>query len=141
MLAFVVGMIGMAAIPTWSPLPSNTGKYADSGLLSDTITNTEIDTLYPGFILTSPWQYSVHVTLAAVSGTRAMKIYLDESNAKTGNTDWIAVDSLTPTTPINTYLMKGANVWGRRQRIRVKGNAGSTQVVKYAVQAVYKRTY
>jgi hypothetical protein len=137
-------MIGLLCLLVGQSLttfvPKNTGKFAESGVLTDTITSTEKDSLYPGFTLTSNWQYSVHVTLTTLSGTRAMKIYLDESNVKAGNTDWVAVDSITPTATINQYVMDGAQVYGRRQRIRVSGNTGSTQSVKYDVSAIYKRT-
>lgn len=140
MLGFVVLIIGMSAIPNWSPLPSAGSNMSYSGTMIDTISNTEIDTISPGFLLTSPWQYSIHLRLTHISGTRAMKIYLQESNVVSGNTDWFSTDSITPTTAVNTYMLKGTNVWGRRQRLYIRGNTGATQVERYSVDMLYKRT-
>lgn len=116
-------------------------KFAIKPFTKDTLTNALKDTLTIPIALVSAYSYSVHLTLISLSGTRAMKVYLDESNTlATGTADWIAVDSITPTAPINQYLMKGQNVWGRRQRLRVSGNTGATQSQAYTITAAYKRT-
>ena len=105
----------------------------------DTLTNTANDTLSLPFTFASRFTYSVHVTLATISGTRALKVYLDEANALSGSTGWVAVDSITSATAIHEYKMDGSEVYGRKHRIRVDGNAGATQSVSYRITANYKR--
>lgn len=105
----------------------------------DTLSNALKDTLSVPYTFASCYTYSVHFTLATVSGTRAMKIYLDEANPLSGVTGWVAVDSITPTATVNEYVMRGPEVYGRKHRLRVSGNTGATQAVSYVATALYKR--
>lgn len=108
---------------------------------ADTLSNALKDTLVLPYTFASRYTYSVHFTLAAISGTRAMKIYLDESNTLStlsSSTGWVAVDSLTPTAAVNEYVMRGPQVYGRKLRLRVSGNTGATQAVRYTATALFK---
>jgi len=104
----------------------------------DTITNTEKDTLSLPAILESQYQYSIQARVLRISGTKNVKFVLDQTNA-TGSTVWMPVDSVSaasPDTLKTVFLMKGANVWGNKHRIRVVGTG--TQSTSYQVTALYK---
>ena len=106
----------------------------------DTITNTEKDTLALSSILESAYQYSIQARVLRISGTKNVKFVLDQTNA-TGSTVWMPIDSVSaasPDTLKTVFLMKGANVWGNKHRIRVVGTG--TQSTSYQVTALYKRT-
>jgi copper chaperone CopZ len=105
---------------------------------NDTITNTESNTLTVPFALVSAWQYDVRTILTNVSGTRSVKINLDESGSAAGS-DWLSIDSVTVTgTSIAPARFTGTTTYGRRHRIRLAGTTG-TMVVKYTTIANYKR--
>lgn len=105
---------------------------------NDTITNTESNTRTVPFALVSAWQYDVRTILTNVSGTRSVKINLDESGSASGS-DWLSIDSVTVTgTSIAPARFTNSTTYGRRHRIRLSGTTG-TMVVKYKVIANYKR--
>jgi len=105
---------------------------------NDTITNTESNTLTVPFALVSAWQYDVRTILTNVSGTRSVKINLDESGSAAGS-DWLSIDSVTVTgTSTGPTRLAGGTLYGRRHRIRLTGTTG-TMVVKYTVIANYKK--
>jgi len=116
--------------------PVTSGAVLKSWSL-DTITNAELDTLNLSEILASPYQYAYQIKLANISGTRNVKFYLDQTCAK--GTRYMTVDSaITSGTTVNYYLMKGANTWGYRHRIRVVG--AGTQSTSYLVDGLLKKT-
>lgn len=105
---------------------------------NDTITNTESNTLTVPFALVSRYQYDIRTILTNVSGTRSIKINLDESGSATGS-DWLSIDSVTVTgSSIAPARFVGTAQYGRRHRIRLAGTTG-TMVVKYTTIANYKR--
>ncbi len=105
---------------------------------NDTITNTESNTLTVPFSLVSAYQFDIRTILTNVSGTRSIKINLDESGSASGS-DWLSIDSVTVTgSSIAPARFTGATMYGRRHRIRLAGTTG-TMVVKYTTIANYKR--
>lgn len=119
--------------------------YNESTSLVDTITDTEIDTFTLATRLYSNWDYNWTVRTSSLSGTRALVVYLDESNDNSGNNDWLTVDSLVISASVGTarmalkssYTALDARVAGVRQRIRTKGSG--TQSTKYWIQATFKK--
>ena len=113
----------------------------------DTLTNALKDTLAVSGTLASSYTYSIHVRLLKLTGTQAMKVYLDESNgagAKNSGiyaTGWTTIDSLTPSATATELSMLGTEVRGLKHRIRVSGTASATQTVAYTVNALYTRKY
>lgn len=106
----------------------------------DTFANATTETQNVPFSFASRYTGSIHVTLTTLSGTRAMKIFLDETNDLTGATGWAAIDSVAPSAAVgNEYVIQRPEVYGRKQRIRVKGTAGATQSVAYKTTVAYKR--
>lgn len=106
----------------------------------DTFANATTETQNVPFSFASRYTGSIHVTLTTISGTRAMKIFLDETNDLTGATGWTAIDSVAPSAAVgNEYVIQRPEVYGRKQRIRVKGNAGATQSIAYKTTVAYKR--
>ncbi len=103
---------------------------------ADTITNTEIDTVSVPASFLSNYQFQIQAVTAQISGTRNLKIYLDESNLTSGTTDWRLIDS-TSTTSTNVVAIRQAQSYGLRYRVRVKGVTG-TMVVRYAMNIVAK---
>lgn len=84
---------------------------------------------------------SFHLTLRHLSGTRAMKVYLEEANkySAVGSTaGWVKVDSLAPTATVNEYLIRRDETYGTRQRIRIKGNASTTQQEEFLLTSRHK---
>lgn len=104
--------------------------------VSDTITTTEIDTLPIAITFESAYIGSIHGTFTTLSGTRAAKVYYDESNALSGATGWVTMDSMTvAVSPANEYVIKRDNVYGRKARLRIKGATGT---FKYTVNGYFK---
>lgn len=83
------------------------------------------------------WQYDVRTILTNVSGTRSVKINLDESGSASGS-DWLSIDSVTVTGTSIAAPFTNSTTYGRRHCIRLSGTTG-TMVVKYKVIANYKR--
>lgn len=103
---------------------------------ADTITNTEIDTVSVPASFLSDYRFQIQAVTAQISGTRNLKIYLDESNLTSGTTDWRLIDS-TSTTTTNVVAIRQAQSYGLRYRVRVKGVTG-TMSVRYAMNIVAK---
>lgn len=104
----------------------------------DTITNANNDTLSLNYILASPYQYCYQIQLTNISGTRNIKFYLEET-AATGSSRWMKVDSaITSGSTVNVYRMRGAQVYGNKQRVIVDGTG--TQSTAYQVDAWLKRS-
>lgn len=96
----------------------------------DTITNTEKDTLTIPYILASPYQYSYQFKVTKLTGTanNNFKVVLDQANTS-ASTQWMAIDSFTRTGADSLrrdWLIKGANTWGARHRLRIIGAGTNT---------------
>lgn len=110
----------------------------------DSISNTANDTTVITGIFESDFTYRIGIQLANGTGTRALKIYLDDynggqsSNAGIYATGWTVRDSITPTTTNNEYAFIGTHVYGFKHRIRVDGNTGATQKTYFRINGLYK---
>lgn len=113
--------------------PSTYYRYA---FTADTITNTEIDTLTLPEKIYSSYTFCYSVVRTNLSGTTNVKVFLDESNLTTGNTDWITIDS-TASTGATPDRIKVPIVYGVRHRLRVVG--AGTQSSIFAIQATGKK--
>lgn len=96
----------------------------------DTLTNTEKDTLTIPFIMASPYQYSYQFLVTKLTGNanNNFKVVLDQANTS-ASTQWMAIDSFTRTGADSLrrdWLIKGANVWGARHRLRLIGAGTSS---------------
>lgn len=104
---------------------------------TDTITNTEVDTLLIPARLISKWTGLYHVQTTQLSGTQAIAVDLYQS-ASTGGTDWVLVDTcadLSGSTDLDKIT--DATVEGFRQRLRLTGSG--TQSTRYTVYATFKK--
>lgn len=106
---------------------------------TDTITNTEADTLLLPADFVSPWSYTYSIVVDSLSGTDTLSFVLQESVSKSGNTDWVTVSTgagseLTSPLRITTALM-----YGRRARIIVRGSG--TQSTTYAITFLAKKIH
>ena len=106
---------------------------------TDTITDTEADTLLLPADFVSPWSYTYSIVVDSLSGTDTLSFVLQESASKSGNTDWVTVSTgagseLTSPLRITTALM-----YGRRARIIVRGSG--TQSTTYAITFLAKKIY
>ena len=110
--------------------------YYASQYTAKTITNAGKDTTVVGTSFVSDFQYDIVCVKANTSGTTNVKMYLDESNLSTGNTDWVTVDS-SVTTTTTTGRIKGDHVYGYRHRIRLVGTG--TQVSTATLSVRYKK--
>jgi hypothetical protein len=105
----------------------------------DTIANADKDTLtFPGsWLLLSNFATSYHVSRTNISGTTNVKVYVQSSGLRSGNTDWATIDSTSSTGASNAVIML-PNTYGQRHRLIVSGTG--TQSTSYTVSAVLKRT-
>lgn len=131
-IAFFAALVFMSAsVP---PEPSN-AQTVRRTYATDTITNTEKDTLaVPGTFL-SAYRYNVQGFRTSLSGTHNVRIYLDGSALTSGNTDWFIMDSTTTTTA-TTFSLRGS-ADAIRYRIRVSGVSG-TQSSRYGITSIFK---
>ena len=60
---------------------------------TDTITNTEADTLLLPADFVSPWSYTYSIVLDSLSGTDTLSFVVQESASKSGNSDWVTVST------------------------------------------------
>lgn len=104
---------------------------------SDTITNSERDTLTVPTNVLSAFQYQYGAWGTSLSGTYNCYLYLYESNLATGNNDWRLIDSATTAT-IAPRVIRGTNFYGIRHRLVIGGRG--TQSSKYNVNVVLKPT-
>ena len=133
MLAFV--MIA-SAFGGYDAGDAATGKYYRKAFTKDTITNAANDTLAVPVNLLSLYTYDYTLVKTNISGTTALKLYLQESNLTSGNTDWLTIDSSVVSTT-TTGRIKGTDVFGVRHRLIVDGSG--TQSSSYNLQATLKR--
>ena len=105
---------------------------------SDTITDTESDTLTLPVLLYSKWTYDYHAVIDSLSGTQDIDVVVQESSLASGDTDWVQVDTIATLTDANEVdRATGDVVYGVRQRLIVTGTG--TQSVKYSIKAVFKK--
>jgi len=103
--------------------------------LSDTITNTENDTIDIPARLVSDWSGGWHVQATSLSGTVALANTVEESLSYNG-TDWVSVDTINHVAA-GTRRMEQDRVYGFRQRIVIDGSG--TQSTRYTVYFVAKK--
>jgi len=116
---------------------------------SDTITDTEADTLLVNARLLSDWSYNYAILLDTLSGTLNVTIKLQESNDYTGNT-WYDVENTGSFTTVggiarlygqevlgSNTAVKTHRVRGVRQRIIITGTG--TQSTTYSGNVVFKK--
>lgn len=103
--------------------------------LSDTITNTENDTIEIPARLVSDWSGGWHVQATSLSGTVQLANTVEESLSYNG-TDWVSVDTLN-NSAAGTTRAEQDRVYGFRQRIRIVGSG--TQSTRYTVYFVAKK--
>ena len=95
--------------------------YAPSGVsiyrfTRDSISNTANDTTVIPGIFASNYTYRIAIQLANGTGTRALKIYLDDYNGGQSNnagiyaTGWTVRDSIASSVTNHEYAFIGANV-------------------------------
>jgi hypothetical protein len=107
-------------------------------IATDTITNTESDTLNVGLTMHGLFSECYHLTLNNLSGTRNLTAVLQESNVGTGTTDWVPIDTLTATgSTVGTYRQTVSECFGQRQRWVITGTG--TQSTRYVLTHTAKR--
>jgi hypothetical protein len=105
---------------------------------ADTITNAENDTLSVAEPINSLYTYNAHFTLNNLSGTRSIKVYLQQSNVTSGTADWVSIDSITASgSTVATYIADGTDFLGRRCRFIVDGTG--TQSTRYTLSYCFKK--
>jgi len=129
-----VYMVDESGVESTTALPSSTVMKA---FRRDTIINALNDTLPFTPILASAYQYCFQIAMTNISGTRNVRIYLEQT-AVTGSNRFMKVDSAITTLGVPNYMMRGQNVWGNRYRIIVDGTG--TQSTAYQIDAIVKRT-
>ena len=103
--------------------------------LSDTITNTENDTVEIPARLVSDWSGGWHVQATSLSGTVQLANTVEESLSYNG-TDWVSVDTLN-NSAAGTKRAEQDRVYGFRQRLVIDGSG--TQSTRYTVYFVAKK--
>jgi hypothetical protein len=108
----------------------NSGDYYHKEFTKDTLNDAEIDIKsLPNFL--SNFQMCATIEApAAISGTRSIKLCLDENNS-TANGFWRAIDSTTLTTGYGLITLRKSVAECPRYRIRVVG--ASTEAAPYTV--------
>lgn len=132
----IMGIFAMLAI-AFAFTTTQTGQtYYASQYTAKTITNAGKDTTTIGTTFLSDFQYDIVCVKANTSGTTNIKMYLDESNLASGNTDWVTIDS-SVTSTTTTARIKGDHIYGYRHRIRLSGTG--TQVSTATLSVRYKK--
>jgi len=106
---------------------------------TDTITNTEADTLLLPADFVSPWSYTYSIVVDSLSGTDTLSFVLQESVSKSGNTDWVTVSTGAGSELTSPLRITSALMYGRRARIIVRGSG--TQSTTYAITFLAKKIY
>lgn len=118
-------------------------QFAPGGIYTvivtaDTLTNTEKDTISFSDNIASLYTYCFQPVITQLSGTASVKVYLDQSTASSGTTDWTAIDStasLTNAAPRG--ILDGTDLLGYRYRLRFVGSG--TASVRYTCTGRLKR--
>jgi hypothetical protein len=104
--------------------------------ITDTITNTESDTILLPALMLSPWSYNWTIQTAQLSGTTNLAYTVQESSSVAGS-DWLQVGTGTATGATFLGRLVGALIYGQRQRIIITGTG--TQSTLYTVYFVGKK--
>lgn len=143
-LAIILGLvvfIGIAANVTSPPAPPAIYQYTWT---TDTITNTESDTLTGVTLYYDLWNYNFTNTATQLSGTTNLIHVLQENNYISGNTTaWYEVERDTLAGAGTLRLYGGTNtapsyVKGVRQRVILTGVG--TQSSRYTLKGTWKKT-
>ena len=133
MLAFMV--VGFTATAqSWTT--QRLGENCYIATITDTITDTEVDTLAIPGTLASAWVATYGITGDELSGTIDFA-YVVEENLNTSGGTWQSVDTDVSTTDGEEIILTDAAVAGLKQRIRITGTG--TQSSVYSVRIVYKK--
>lgn len=106
--------------------------------ISDTITDSEADTILLPALMVSPWSYNWTVVTTQLSGTQAITAAVQESASKTG-TDWFPVSSVSMSGSADIDRIVGALIYGYRQRLIITGTG--TQSTTYTIRFVAKKVF
>lgn len=118
------------------------GSEGTSG--TDTLTNTESDTLTVTPLLLSNWRYNYVLTATQQSGTKSVITILQENSERTSGT-WYEVERDTATGASTTVLrLHGASNpdgigWAKGVRHRVILTGTGTQATTYTLRAILKK--
>lgn len=106
--------------------------------ISDTITDSEADTILLPAIMISPWSYNWTIVTTQLSGTQDITAAVQESSSKTG-TDWFPIGSVSLSGTSDIDRVSGALIYGYRQRLIVTG--AGTQSTVYTIRFVAKKVF
>lgn len=136
------GLVLRADTPTsasYAPAPASGIAYSYPGnttFTTDTISDTEADTLLIPTNLLSDLTYNWTITTTELSGTLDITAVVQESNTIGGTpTDWVPVGTQAITAD-TTVRIAGDRVYGTRQRIILTGSG--TQEGQYVLNARFK---
>lgn len=125
--------------------PASYGVY-EYTFTSDTITNTESDTLTLTPLFLSKWTYQYSFDIDSLSGTPSLTLAIQESNKRSGS-QWVTVESGTVSSigaTTNYSFLNGDGttnpdgmVRGVRQRVIITGVG--TNSTKYSVKTTMKK--
>lgn len=105
------------------------GSYYSKAVTQDTLTDAEKDTIAVPANILSLYTYDIQPVVTQLSGTAAVKVYLDQSAKASGNTDWFCIDSsasLTNAAPRG--ILDGTDLLGYRYRLRFSGSGTQSTV-------------
>ncbi|MFZ7152196.1 MAG: hypothetical protein ACO1HP_00360 [Bacteroidota bacterium] len=137
-LGFVL-MVGIAA--DYTAPPPQIYQYTWT---TDTLTDTEGDTLTGVTLYYDLWNYNYSCTATQLSGSTNIIHILQENNFTSGNTgSWYEVERDTLVGAGTQRLYGGSNLYpslikGVRQRVIVKGIG--TQSSRYTLKGTFKKT-
>lgn len=104
---------------------------------SDTLSDTELDTLTYPYALLSKWTYNYVLSVIRDSGSGNPIFIVQESNQRTGDVWYeVARDTITAT---GTYRLNGDLIYGMRQRVILDGEG--TAEHRYTLTFTGKREY
>ena len=106
---------------------------------TDTITNTEADTLLLPADFVSPWSYTYSIVLDSLSGADTLSFVVQESASKSGNSDWVTVSTGAGSELTSPLRLTTALMYGRRARIIIQGSG--TQSTTYSIVFLAKKIY
>ncbi len=138
MIGLSAGLL-TAAIFLTSAKPSEFDAGTDiyREVVSDTITDTEADTITLSPNLFSFWKYNYVVEGDQLSGTIVLYVKVQERNA-INSSIWYEIESDSITSDLGVKQLFGDN-YGLNQRVIITGTG--TQSSKYTLQTVLKKAY
>jgi hypothetical protein len=127
--------IGLMVAASTDYAPTSNSFVFIPTAVTRTITNAGKDTITQANLLSSKWTGSIQAWATTASGTRNVKVYIDETNTRAGG-NWITVDSIALTSSVAT-ARKVVETYGLLHRFRLSGTG--TQSSSVTVQPVYKK--